>query len=168
MLKEWLADLAPNEPLFPKLANRRTWLMVKLDLKAAGIPYRTKDDVADFHAAGRHTYITELLRNGTSLVEARELARHADVKMTMNYTHIGLRQFKTCPPTRSGCKCAASRASQRVTCSHPTTRVVTRMLRGVVTQALVRCHLQAHRDKKRHRLSQTVPSGGGGNRTRVP
>jgi len=90
MLKEWLADLAPNEPLFPKLANRRTWLMVKLDLKAAGIPYRTKDGVADFHAAGRHTYITELLRNGTSLVEARELARHADVKMTMNYTHIGL------------------------------------------------------------------------------
>ncbi len=64
--------------------------MVKLDLKAAGIPYRTKDGVADFHAAGRHTYITELLRNGTSLVEARELARHADVKMTMNYTHIGL------------------------------------------------------------------------------
>ena len=51
---------------------------------------RTKDGVADFHAAGRHTYITELLRNGTSLVEARELARHADVKMTMNYTHIGL------------------------------------------------------------------------------
>ena len=63
---------------------------VKLDLKAAGIPYRTKDGVADFHAAGRHTHITELLRNGTSLVEARELARHADVKMTMNYTHIGL------------------------------------------------------------------------------
>ena len=64
--------------------------MVKLDLEAVGIPYRTRDGVADFHAAGRHTYITELLRNGISLPEARELARHADVKMTMNYTHIGL------------------------------------------------------------------------------
>ena len=31
-----------------------------------------------------------LLRNGTSLVVARELARHSDVKMTMGYTHIGL------------------------------------------------------------------------------
>ena len=39
---------------------------------------------------GRHTYITELLRNGASLVEARELARHSDINMTMRYTHIGL------------------------------------------------------------------------------
>ena len=39
---------------------------------------------------GRHTHITELLRNGASLVEARELARHSDIRMTMRYTHIGL------------------------------------------------------------------------------
>ena len=45
---------------------------------------------ADFHAVGRHTYITELLRNGASLVEARELARHSDIRMTMRYTHTGL------------------------------------------------------------------------------
>ena len=32
----------------------------------------------------------ELLKNGTSLPEARELARHSDVTMTMRYTHIGL------------------------------------------------------------------------------
>ena len=36
------------------------------------------------------THITELLRNGASLVEARELARHSDIRMTMRYTHIGL------------------------------------------------------------------------------
>jgi hypothetical protein len=28
--------------------------------------------------------------NGASLVEARELARHSDIRMTMRYTHIGL------------------------------------------------------------------------------
>ena len=39
---------------------------------------------------GRHTHITELLPNGASLVEARELARHSDIRMTMRYTHIGL------------------------------------------------------------------------------
>ena len=65
--------------------------MIRNDLEAAGIPYTTKDGDADFHAAGRHTYITELLRNGTSLVAARELARHSDVTMTMRYTHIGLK-----------------------------------------------------------------------------
>lgn len=90
MLREWLAELSPNEPMFPKLKNRRTWLMVKRDLEGAGIEYETADGVADFHAAGRHSYITELMRNGATLPEAKELARHSDVKMTMRYTHIGI------------------------------------------------------------------------------
>ena len=34
--------------------------------------------------------ITELLRNGASLPEARQLARHSDVRTTMRYTHISL------------------------------------------------------------------------------
>ena len=39
-------------------------LMVKKDLERVGIPYRDElNRVADFHAAGRHTHITELLRN---------------------------------------------------------------------------------------------------------
>ncbi len=89
LLNEWISnDL--DELLFPKLANRRTWLMVKKDLERVGIPYETEDGIADFHAAGRHTHITELLRNGTSLPEAMKLARHSDVKMTMKYTHIGI------------------------------------------------------------------------------
>ncbi len=90
MLREWLVGSAAEKPLFPLLEKRRTWLMVKLDLKRVGIPYKTAEGVADFHAAGRHTYITELLRSGASLVETRELARHSDVRMTMRYTHIGL------------------------------------------------------------------------------
>ncbi|MBA4017780.1 MAG: hypothetical protein C0483_11450 [Pirellula sp.] len=54
------------------------------------IPYETPDGIADFHAAGRHTHITGLLRNGATLPEAKELARHTDVKMTMRYTQIGI------------------------------------------------------------------------------
>jgi hypothetical protein len=65
--------------------------MVKKDLERVGIPYETEDGIADFHAAGRHTHITELLRNGASLVEAKELARHSDIKTTMKYTHIGMK-----------------------------------------------------------------------------
>ena len=90
LLRDWLEGIAPDEPLFPKLAKRRTWLMVKKDLERVGISYVTHEGIADFHAAGRHTHITELLRNGTSLPEAKELARHSDVKMTMKYTHIGI------------------------------------------------------------------------------
>ena len=64
--------------------------MIKKDLEAAGIAYETVDGIADFHAAGRHTYITQLLRSGVSVPEAKELARHSDVNMTMRYTHIGI------------------------------------------------------------------------------
>ena len=56
----------------------------------ACIPYRTEEGTADFHAVGRHSHITELLRNGASLAKARELARHSDIHMTMRYPHIGL------------------------------------------------------------------------------
>lgn len=90
VLPEWLRGLSKDEFLFPKLANRRTWLMVKKDLERVGIPYQTPEGIADFHAAGRHTYITGLLTNGATLPEAKELARHTDVKMTMKYAHIGI------------------------------------------------------------------------------
>lgn len=90
MLRDWLTGMAPDEPLFPGLSRKRTWYMVRKDLERVGIPYETPDGIADFHAAGRHTYITQLLRSGASLPEAKELARHADVKMTMRYTHIGI------------------------------------------------------------------------------
>ena len=89
-LKVWLKDLAKDDSLFPLLAKRKAYKMVQKDLELAGIPYRTDEGVADFHAVGRHTHITELLRNGASLAEAKELARHTDVRMTMKYTHIGL------------------------------------------------------------------------------
>ena len=90
MVRDWFGELQSDKPLFPMLAQRKTWLMVKKDLSLAGIPYKTDKGIADFHAAGRHTHITELLRNGATLVEAKELARHSDVRMTMRYTHIGL------------------------------------------------------------------------------
>ncbi len=89
LLKEWLTG-DPDDPLFPKLAKRYTSKMVRMDLERAGIPYETVEGIADFHASGRHTHITELLRNGTSIPEAMKLARHSDVKMTMKYTHIGI------------------------------------------------------------------------------
>jgi integrase len=90
VLQDWLKGIAADDPVFPKLARRRTWLMVKKDLARVGIPYETPEGIADFHAAGRHTHITQLLRSGASLPETMKLARHTDVKMTMRYTHIGM------------------------------------------------------------------------------
>lgn len=92
VLRGWVADLAPDQPLFPKLGGRKTWLMVQKDLAKAGILYETSDGTADFHAAGRHTFITNLISSGASITQARKLARHEDVKMTMRYTHVGMQE----------------------------------------------------------------------------
>ena len=87
---KWVQGMAPDEPLFPKLKQRKAYFMIQRDLEEAGIPYETEEGVADFHAAGRHTHITQLLMSGVKLVEAKELARHSDVRMTMKYTHVRL------------------------------------------------------------------------------
>ncbi len=63
--------------------------MVRKDLERVGIPYESEDGIADFHASGRHTYITELLPNGASSTEAKELARHSDIKKTMKPSTSG-------------------------------------------------------------------------------
>lgn len=87
-LREWLSGLPCDAPLFPNLARRKTWLMVKKDLERAGILYETREGFADFHAAGRHSYITQLMRNGTKISVAKALARHTKIDMTMKYTHM--------------------------------------------------------------------------------
>lgn len=90
ILAEWLPTLYADIQLFPKLERKKTWFMVKKDLERVGIPYETAEGFADFHAAGRHSHITGLLRSGATLTQARELARHGDIRMTMRYTHIGI------------------------------------------------------------------------------
>ena len=46
---------------------------------------------ADFNDAGRHSHVTGTDRAGASIMEAKELARHADIRQTAKYTHIGMR-----------------------------------------------------------------------------
>lgn len=90
LVRDWITGLDLDEPLFPKLSRRKTYTMVQKDLERAGIPYETHEGLADFHAAGRHTHITGLVRSGASIMEAKELARHADIRQTAKYTHIGI------------------------------------------------------------------------------
>ena len=47
VLPGWLKGIPAGQPLFPRLAKRRTWLMIKKDLERAGIPYRTEEGTAD-------------------------------------------------------------------------------------------------------------------------
>lgn len=89
-LRKWTQGLRATEPLFPNLASRKSWLMVRKDLERAGLEYRTDDGIADFHAAGGHSQITELLRSGATVPQAMELAQRSDVRMTMRDTHVSI------------------------------------------------------------------------------
>ena len=172
-LPVWLDGMAPDEKLFPKLERRRTWLMVKKDLERADIPYRDKKGrVADFHAAGRHTHITELLRNGASVPEAKELARHSDVRMTMKYTHIGLAdQAKAIAKLPAGESwlhygCISGHAHGHKGSSGGTTQVGEDASEADANPC--REGALAQKNAGWPCLAQPAKNGGGGNRTRVP
>jgi integrase len=65
--------------------------MLRIDLAAAGIPYRDDADrVFDFHAL-RHQFNSSLARGGVHPKEAQVLARHSTITLTMDrYTHLGI------------------------------------------------------------------------------
>ena len=90
-LRDYLAEKPTNVPVWPGAWVDQAAEMVRGDLEAAGLEYRDEDGlVFDFHAL-RHSYITLLERSGASPKMAQELARHSDIRLTMNvYTHTGL------------------------------------------------------------------------------
>ena len=123
-MQSWLSERKPQHKsfLFPisKEAcgfERKTAKMMRSDLEYARtrwiseaeseeeIKTRTQSDFlsyknqsglfADFHA-NRHTFITNLAKGGVSPKVAQMLARHSDIRLTMNvYTHTDLAE-KVC------------------------------------------------------------------------
>jgi len=71
--------------MFPNMNTLRA------DLKSAGIPYRDEEGrVADFHSL-RVSFISGLAAAGVHPREAQALARHSDIKLTMQtYTDVRL------------------------------------------------------------------------------
>jgi site-specific recombinase XerC len=88
-LRPWLASKDPEKPALP--LPDRTCDMLKVDLKAAGIPCQDQSGrFCDFHAL-RVSYITAIVRGGATVKQAMALARHSDHKLTLNvYTKLGM------------------------------------------------------------------------------
>lgn len=85
-LRRFLAGKAPTDRALT--VPHATARMLRADLEAAGIPYRdAAGRAADFHAL-RHTFISNLARNGVHPSVAQRLARHSTITLTMDhYTH---------------------------------------------------------------------------------
>ena len=90
-LRDYLDGRPAAAPVWPGGWAGDAADMLRLDLDAAGIAFRDAEGrVADFHAL-RHSYITLLQRSGVHPKLAQELARHSDIRLTMNvYTHARL------------------------------------------------------------------------------
>ena len=90
-LAEHVQGRSPQEAVFTMPYPSAVCRMLKADLAEAGIPYR--DDagrVADFHAF-RHTFISNIVRSGTTIKTAQTLARHSNPALTLGvYAHADL------------------------------------------------------------------------------
>lgn len=81
ILRPFVAAAAPGLPIL--IVPDKTAAMIRADLAAAGIPHATTDGVVDFHAL-RGSYITALADRGVNPKELQRLARHSDVKLTID------------------------------------------------------------------------------------
>lgn len=81
--RPWLEQHDPDQRLWPSKWYRRAAEMLQVDLKSAGIPYKTKDGVCDFHSL-RAVYVTELAEAGVDIKSLQTLARHSTPVLTMN------------------------------------------------------------------------------------
>jgi integrase/recombinase XerD len=92
-LRLWLADKPAGRPVFEGMSIR-TAEMLRVDLKAAGVPYETSEGIADFHSS-RGTYISNLVSGGASVKTCQTLARHADPSLTIGiYAKTSLHDVK--------------------------------------------------------------------------
>jgi integrase len=81
-LQKWLTGV--HGPLFPGLRDNRTCKMIKLDLEAAGLPFKTDVGSRCFHSL-RNTYVSQLFDAGLTIDQVQRFARHSDVRLTMKY-----------------------------------------------------------------------------------
>jgi integrase len=82
-LRAYLANMIPGDKAFP-LAYYRMARAMRVDLEAAGIPYRTPEGLVDFHSL-RYTYVTNLVRAGVNIRAVQTLARHASPTTTLQF-----------------------------------------------------------------------------------
>ena len=67
---------------------KKGYMMMRLDLKAAGIPYEVDGRFADFHSL-RHSTASLLIQTGANPKVIHSIMRHQDVNLTLSkYSHL--------------------------------------------------------------------------------
>jgi len=85
LIQRYCKDKLPTARAFNVPAKPH--LMIKHDLEAAGIAYKTDEGTAHFHAQ-RHNFATALSVSTANVKTAQDLLRHSDPRLTLGvYTH---------------------------------------------------------------------------------
>jgi len=84
-LRPWLGNKPAGQRLWPGSWIWNPALMLRGDLKRAGISYKRRGQFLDFHAQ-RHGAITRSSKS-MDLRELQSFARHSNIKLTLQYTH---------------------------------------------------------------------------------
>ena len=90
-LRSYFAGKTAGQPIWPGEWKRHGAYMLRIDLRAAKVPYVVETphgkEHADFHAL-RHTFLSSLAAAGIGAKELQTLARHSDPRLTLGvYTH---------------------------------------------------------------------------------
>ncbi len=84
-VKQFLSNKTPQAKAF---TLKKGYMMIRLDLEAAGIPYEVDGRFADFHSL-RHSTASLLIQTGANPKVIQSLMRHSDLNLTMSkYTHL--------------------------------------------------------------------------------
>lgn len=94
LLREYVAAYKPKTWIFegqPKsdhISTRSAQSIFKQAYQQLGLP-----PSITFHSL-RHSYATHLLENGTDILYIKELLGHNDIKTTLRYTHVSIKEMQ--------------------------------------------------------------------------
>jgi hypothetical protein len=85
MIKQFVSNKLPQALAF---TLKKGAMMMRLDLKSAGIPYEVDGRFADFHSL-RHSTASLLIQTGANPKVIQSIMRHQDVNLTLSrYSHL--------------------------------------------------------------------------------
>jgi len=75
LFRVWLAGKAPDKLLWPGPWRQHAAEILRTDLAAAGVPFKTETGKIDFHAVGRVAYITRVVASAAPLALVLRITR---------------------------------------------------------------------------------------------